>query len=47
MDPEEGGGELVSSLAGSSVLELCLGKEEARICKILEKILIIESTESS
>jgi hypothetical protein len=40
-----------SSSAGSSlgrlVLELCLGKEGAKTCKVLEKILIIESTENS
>ncbi len=36
-----------SSLAGRLVLELCLGKEEAGTCKVLEKNLIIESTESS
>ncbi len=39
-------GSAGSSL-GRSVLELCLGKEEARTCKGLEKSLIMESTESS
>jgi hypothetical protein len=34
------------SLLGSWVLELCLGKEEAGTCKVLEKFLTIESTES-
>jgi hypothetical protein len=35
------------SSLGSWVLELCLGKEIAGACQVLEKILIIESTESS
>jgi hypothetical protein len=38
---------LADSSLGSWVLELCLGKEIAGACKVLEKILIIESTESS
>jgi hypothetical protein len=32
---------------GRSVLELCLGKEGAEICKVLENILTMVSTESS
>jgi hypothetical protein len=40
-----------SSLAGSSlgrlVQELCLGKEGAETCKVLEKILTTVSAESS
>ncbi len=35
------------SSLGSWVLQLCLGKEVAGTCKVLEKFLIIESTESS
>jgi hypothetical protein len=36
-DPDEGGGEQL----GRSVLELCLDKEEAETCKVLEKNLTI------
>ncbi len=47
-DPDKGA---ESSLAGSSlgrlVLELCLGKEGAETCKVLEKCLTMVSTESS
>jgi hypothetical protein len=47
-NPDEGA---ESTLAGSSlvrsVLELCLGKEGAETCKVLEKILTMVSTENS
>jgi hypothetical protein len=42
-DPDEGA---ESSSLGRLVLELCLGKEGAETCKVLEKFLIKASIES-
>jgi hypothetical protein len=48
MDPDEGAESIsAGSSLGSSVLELCLGKEGAETCKVFENFLSMVSTESS
>ncbi len=47
-DPDEGAeSSSAASSLGRLVLELCLGKEEAETCKVLENLLTMVSTENS
>jgi hypothetical protein len=47
-DPDEGGGEQLSwQLAGQIGARMCLGKEGAETCKVLENFLTMASTENS